>query len=116
MGAVEHLLSSDKKPEAADLADQAALLGLDPAALVDEAEEEDFMVWPEHEDVVLTFVRCQTQWRSTAGGVIGLDYNVVLQVMALYDVKDRRGVLEDLQLMEYRAVEIMNKKAQEAAG
>lgn len=74
------------------------------------------MVWPEHEDVVLTFVRCQTQWRSTGGGVIGLDYGVVLQVMSLYDVRDRRGVLEDLQLMEYRAVEIMNKRAQEAAG
>jgi hypothetical protein len=83
---------------------------------VGDAEEDDFMVWPEHEDVVLTFVRCQTQWRSTGGGVIGLDYGVVLQVMSLYDVRDRRGVLEDLQLMEYRAVEIMNKRAQEAAG
>jgi hypothetical protein len=47
--------------------------------------------------------------------VIGLDYGVVFQVMALYDVTDRRGVLEDLQTMEYRAVEIMNKRAQEAA-
>jgi len=98
-----------------ELADQAAMLGIDLAELPSDDDEDDFLVWPEHEDVVMTFVRCQTQWRSAASGVFGLDYGVVFQVMALYDVTDRRGVLEDLQTMEYRAVEIMNKRAQEAA-
>jgi hypothetical protein len=44
--------------------------------------------------------------------VIGLDYGVVLQLMELYSVGDRVAVLEDLQVMEAKAVEIMNKKAE----
>lgn len=109
-GAVEHLLSGNR-PDPEAFAEQAAMLGIDPAALAP-LEAEDFDVWPEHEHPVLMFLRCQTQWRSTAGGVIGLDYSVVLQVMALYDVPNRRDVLEDLQIMEARAVEIMNKRAE----
>jgi len=92
------------------------MLGIDLSQLPAGNDEcDDFLVWPEHEDAVMTFVRCQTQWRSAASGVLGLDYAVVFQVMALYDVTDPRGTLEDLQTMEYRAVEIMNKRAQEAA-
>ena len=92
------------------------MLGIDLSQLPSGDDEcDDFLVWPEHEDAVMTFVRCQTQWRSAASGVLGLDYAVVFQVMALYDVTDPRGTLENLQTMEYRAVEIMNKRAQEAA-
>jgi hypothetical protein len=94
--------------------DQARMLGIDPDLLSPDDSDDDFMVWPEHEDAVLTFIRCQTQWRSTGGGVIGLDYGVVFQVMELYDVTDRRTVLEDLQVMESRAVEMINRRASEA--
>jgi hypothetical protein len=91
------------------------MLSLDPALLSPDDSDDDFMVWPEHEDAVLTFIRCQTQWRSTGGGVIGLDYGVVFQVMALYDVTDRRTVLEDLQVMENQAVEVINRRARQEA-
>jgi hypothetical protein len=47
--------------------------------------------------------------------VIGLDYGVVFQVMALYDVTDRRTVLEDLQVMENQAVEVINRRARQEA-
>lgn len=57
-----------------------------------------------------TFLRCQRQWRATSGGVMGMDYSVVLSVMALYDVPDRPAVLEDLQVIEDRAVELLNEK------
>lgn len=72
----------------------------------------EFEVWPEHEEAVLLFLRCQTQWRTTSSGVMGLDYGVVLQVMDLYAVEDRRRTLEDLQVMEARARELFNKAAE----
>ena len=72
----------------------------------------EYEVWPEHEDAVTLFLRCQTQWRVGGLGVVGLDYAVVLQVMDLYAVGDRRQSLEDLQVMESRAKELMNKAAE----
>ena len=110
-GAVEHLLSGGRKVDPDALSGQAALLKLDVDQVIPE-DDPDYDLWPEHEDVALMFMRCQTQWRSTAGGVIGLDYGVVLQLMELYSVGDRVAVLEDLQVMEAKAVEIMNKKAE----
>jgi hypothetical protein len=77
----------------------------------------DYEVWPEHKDAVLTFVRCETQWRPGAGGgVMGLDFVVVLSVMALYDVEDQRSALEDLHVIEVRAMELINDKARQEAG
>jgi hypothetical protein len=55
------------------------------------------------------------QWRATSGGVIGLDLGVALSVMELYSVSDRRQCLEDLRIMEDRAVELLNKKAKAQA-
>ena len=57
------------------------------------------------------FLRCQTQWRAGQHGVLGLDYGVVFQMMALYDVQEQRAVLEDLQTMEGRARELINRAA-----
>ena len=71
-----------------------------------------FEVWPEHEDAVMLFLQCQTQWRVGGSGVVGLDYGVVLQMMDLYAVRDRRQTLEDLQIMECRARELINKAAE----
>lgn len=73
-----------------------------------------FEVWPEHENAILMFLRCQTQWRAGGNGVIGMDYGVVLQVMDLYAVDNRRQVLEDLQIMEGYAKELFNKEAVKA--
>jgi hypothetical protein len=80
-----------------------------PEALV---APKQFEVWPEHEDAVLLFLRCQTQWRMGGSGVVGLDYGVVLQMMDLYAVSNRRQTLEDLQVMESRARELLNKAAE----
>ena len=73
---------------------------------------QEYEVWPEHEDGVLLFLRCQTQWRVGGVGVVGLDYSVVIQMMDLYSVGNRRQALEDLQVMEGRAKELMNKAAE----
>ena len=51
------------------------------------------------------FARCMTQWRAGPAGIIGLDYGVVLQLFSLYRVPSPDTVLEDMQIMEDRALE-----------
>lgn len=96
------------KASGESLDDQAAAFGIAlPDAMRPPAE---FEVWPEHEDAVLTFLRCQTQWRTISEGVVGLDYGVVLEVMRLYDVPSPSTVLEDVQVMESWAIELLNRR------
>lgn len=57
------------------------------------------------------FLRCQTQWRTSANGVMGLDYGVVLQLCDLYAVESKRQLMDDLQIMEARARELINDAA-----
>lgn len=112
IGAVEHWHSGGKSA-GESLDDQAAALGIElPESMRPPANYE---VWPEHEAAVLTFLRCQTQWRTIGEGVIGLDYGVVLGVMRLYDVPSPSTVLEDVQVMESRAVELLNHRPQKGA-
>jgi hypothetical protein len=70
-----------------------------------------YEVWPEHAHALDTFLRCASQWRTGSSGVVGLDYGVVLQVMMLYDVPNRPAVLDEIRLIESRAVELLNRKA-----
>lgn len=74
----------------------------------------EYEVWSEHEDALLMFLRCQTQWRTTMGGVMGLDYGVVLQMMDLYAVESKLQLMEDLQVLEAHAKELINKAAAKA--
>lgn len=58
------------------------------------------------------FLRMQTQWNVTMGGYVGLRYEVLLGaggLMSLYDVKNPRELLEDIQTMEAAALAELNK-------
>jgi hypothetical protein len=57
------------------------------------------------------FLRCQTQWRLSGGGVMGLDYGVVLQMCDVYAVGDKRQLMDDLQIMEAHARSLINEAA-----
>lgn len=57
------------------------------------------------------FIACATQWRVGSGGAVGLDYSALFQVMKLYNIKDRKQVFEDVQIMEAAALEKLNEKA-----
>lgn len=70
-----------------------------------------YEVWVEHKASLLMFLRCQTQWRMGPSGAIGLDYGVVLELFKLYNVKDRQVVMEEIQIMEARALELLNEQA-----
>ncbi len=57
-------------------------------------------MWEENWPVLDMFLRCQTQWRTTMNGLLGLDYQAVAWLLRLYEVEDPRSLLEDLQVME----------------
>lgn len=86
----------------------------DAAALgvaLPEQPAEAFEVWEENWPVVEMFLRCQTQWRTTMNGVLGLDYGAVAWLLRLYEVEDQRALLEDLQVMEAAAMAVLNREA-----
>ena len=56
------------------------------------------------------FLRCQTQWRVGISGIIGLDYTSVIEMIKLYTVEDTVAMLENLQIMEAAALQVINKE------
>lgn len=51
-----------------------------------------------------------TQWRTTMGGVTGLDYSVLQMLFDLYDISNRKEVFEEIQIMEREGMRIYNKE------
>ena len=72
--------------------------------------EKDFEVWEENWVSVDMLLRCGTQWRTSVGGVTGLDYAAVVEVIKLYKVDDPTSVLEDIQVMEVTSMTLLNKE------
>jgi hypothetical protein len=87
--------------------DDAAAFGV---ALPEEPQSRNFEVWQENWEVVVVFMRCQTQWRTTMSGLLGLDYTAVAWVLKLYEIEDQRSMLEDLQVMEAAAMQALNNR------
>ena len=58
----------------------------------------------------MMFLKVQTQWRVGMGGIIGLDYTSVIEMIKLYLVEDTVAMLENLQIMEAAALKIINKE------
>tara|TARA_B100000287_G_scaffold392162_1_gene404345 strand:+ start:1333 stop:1590 length:258 start_codon:yes stop_codon:yes gene_type:complete len=76
-------------------------------------KEDGCIVWEENWETVLMFLRMQTQWMVTFGGVTGLKYEVLLSAGGLFDiynVENRREMLENLKIMEAAALTEMNKQ------
>lgn len=61
--------------------------------------------------MVEMFLRCQTQWRTTMNGLLGLDYGAVAWLLRLYEVEDQRSLLEDLQVMEAASLVTINSRS-----
>lgn len=81
---------------------------------------DDFVVWPENVPAVELFLRCATQWRTgepsavAPAGVCGLDYSAVLSLGRLYlpASAPMQTILEEVQTMERRALELIYERAQ----
>ena len=57
------------------------------------------------------FIRLQTQWNvGGMGGFLGLKYDSVDFIFRTYKIKDRKEVLDKLQVMEMAAVRELNKE------
>ena len=76
-------------------------------------KEDGCVVWEENWETVLMFLRMQTQWNVSMSGFVGLKYEVLLSAGGLFDiynVENRREMLEDLKIMEATALTELNKK------
>jgi hypothetical protein len=104
---VDHLFRGGTQPSD-DLIKEAAAFGV---ILPDHLEaEKHYSLWADHWPAVELFMRCMTQWRAGPNGVIGLDYGVVLEMAKLYQVPQLPDAMEDLQVMELHARELLNKE------
>lgn len=67
-------------------------------------------MFQENWETVIFFLRLSTQWRHGAmGGWIGLDYPAVESTMRMLRVKDKAGMLQQVQIMEKAALEVLNR-------
>lgn len=83
-----------------------------PPALAKRAAQSDgdmlipWTEWP----VVRLWLAVQTQWRTSFGGLVGLDYPAVFAVMAHTGVTDPTGeIFDGLQTMESAALAALRK-------
>lgn len=73
------------------------------------AKSADFEVWEDNWQAVMIFQHCQTQWRVSMGGLVGLDYAVVEWLFKLYEIEDQLETLQKLQVIEAAALQILNR-------
>jgi hypothetical protein len=75
-------------------------------------------VWDENWDIVMMFLRMQTQWNTTMAGYLGLKYEVLLMpggLLDLYSVGDRLEMMEGLRVMEAAALTELAKENKDGA-
>mgnify|MGYP003137056670 FL=1 len=93
--------------------DDAKAFGLELPKKKEEKKEKNFEVYDDNWDAVMIFCNMQTQWSTSFGGFVGLRYEVLLMqggMFDLYNITDRRKILEELQIMEAAALKELNKE------
>lgn len=90
--------------------EQLAALGLTAADL----DDEELEVWPCCWSAFLLFDRMSTQWRTGAGGAIGLDYSCLRDVASFLGIKKKQlaEIFPDLQVLEVEALRVMAESAE----
>lgn len=73
---------------------------------LEDAQGEAVGVWPDNLLAVNVFIAMGTQWRISANGATGLDYNALPVVMKMVGIpaRDRPAVFEDVRVMEDAAL------------
>lgn len=95
------------------MADDLAVMGAAPeiAKAVEEASPtQDFEVLEENWPAVSMFLRLQTQWVPSMGGLLGLNYQSVDFLFRIEGTENQRELLADFQVMEVAALKVLNTK------
>ena len=64
----------------------------------------DFEVWDDNWATIEMWLRLQTQWRTSFGGLIGLDYVACKFLFEVYGVEDQREMMDSIIIMERSAL------------
>lgn len=81
-------------------AEDEKLFGL-KTSRVNKEDTEDVEIFDEDIESVDLFFRLMTQWKYHAmGGIAGLDYQSVKTLMDVYEITDKKKVMNDIILME----------------
>ena len=81
-------------------------------------EYNNVYVFPDVWDSFMVFEFLGTQWRTSSGGVIGLDYNVIPLAFKTLGIKKSKqdGVMFDIRIMESTAINILNAENNKKRG
>ena len=93
--------------------DDAKAFGLKLPTEKAKKNKDNFEVYEDNWDAVMIFCNMQTQWSTSFGGFVWLKYDVLLLqggMFDLYNITDRRKILEELQIMEHTALKELNKE------
>lgn len=83
-----------------------------PREIIEAARVPDeFDVWDENWDVVQLFLRMASQWFISTGVRTGLNYQSLDFLFKLFNIEKKLETFDDIQLMEYAALDAMKKKA-----
>jgi len=75
----------------------------------DDIDDIDLEVWPDVWPSFQLFQSMSTQWRTSMGGVTGLDYNVLPWLMKVHGIEDEASALNDIRVMEASALRTIHK-------
>lgn len=83
-------------------------MGMEPEDFADEAHE----VWPENWPAWELFVTVSTQWRTSAGGVTGLDYGPLFTLMDRLQLAGQQwfDMFDDIRTLEGAALETIRSR------
>lgn len=72
----------------------------------------DFEVWPDNMPAINLFSSISTQWRTSMGGMIGIDYNVLFSRMDRMNLSDQdyEWLFDDIRVIESEALSAINRK------
>ena len=72
----------------------------------------DYEVWPDNMPAINLFNTISTQWRTSMGGVTGLDYNVLFNRMDRMKLSEQEyeWMFDDIRTIESEALSAINRK------
>ena len=71
---------------------------------------------PDNEEVWELWAAVSSQWRTTFGGLVGLDFGAVREIANLLDVDLTRDIFEKLRTLELATLERQGKSRKEGTG